>query len=57
MIGSPNEEAVSEAQVQSVSGHEHLRTIDPTNTILLKEILAELKKISTQMSFVTDEEL
>ena len=57
MIGEPNEEAIPDTQVQETSGYEHLRTIGPTNDMLLTEILAELKKINLHLSLVTDEEL
>ncbi len=57
MIVEPNEEAVPESQVQESSGYEHLRTISPTNDMLLAEILSELKKMNLHLSLITDEEL
>jgi len=57
MIAEPNEEAIPESQVQEQNGKEHVRTIDPINTQLLIEILAELKNMNTQLSLITDEEL
>lgn len=57
MIGEPNEEAIPETQVQETSGYEHVRTISPTTNMLLSEILDQLKKMNTQLSLITDEEL
>lgn len=57
MIGEPNEEAIPETQVQETSGYEHVRTISPTTDMLLSEILDQLKKMNTQLSLITDEEL
>lgn len=57
MIGAQNQEAIPESQVQITSGYEHLRTISPTNEMLLTEILNELRKMNTQLSLITDEEI
>lgn len=57
MIGSPNEEAIPESQVQTTSGYEQIRVIDPLAIDLLQQILEQLKNINTQLSFVTEEEL
>lgn len=56
MIGEPNEEAIPESQVQERNQQEHIRVFDPTNNLILREILAELKLMNLHLASITDEE-
>ena len=43
-------------ELQVRNGQDHTRVYDPTNDMLLVEILNELKKMNQQLQFITDEE-
>ena len=53
MIGTP----IAKSVLQERNGQENSRVYDPTNESLLIKILKELQKVSTQLSFITGEEL
>lgn len=50
-------EAREEAKEQNRNGQQHQRVYDPTSARLLGEILGELKKMNTQLEFITDEKI
>jgi len=39
------------------NGQDHQRVSDPVGNALLRDVLAELKKMNEQLSFITGEEL
>ena len=43
-------------ELQVRNAQDHARVYDPTNDMLLVEILNELKKMNQQLQFITDEE-
>lgn len=47
----------TEDELQVRDSTQHQRVFDPVNNQLLIEILSELKKMNTQLSLITDEEI
>lgn len=61
MQGTPLTRSVetvsTDNELQVRNGQDHQRVYDPLAVNLLTDILTELKKLNTQLSFITDAEL